>query len=62
MQGCEIMLILTRRSNESFILTLSDDIDESTPIGDVLNQQIEITPLGIKGNQRESDENWDIST
>jgi len=56
------MLILTRRSNESFILTLSDDIDESTPIGDVLNQQIEITPLGIKGNQRESDENWDIST
>ena len=45
------MLILTRRTNESLIFSLSDDIDPSTPISEVLNQPIEVLPLGIKGNQ-----------
>lgn len=45
------MLILTRRTDESIILTVSDDIDPATPISEVLNHPIEITPLGIKGNQ-----------
>lgn len=45
------MLILTRRPNESIILSLSDDIDPKTPISEIFSQSIEITPLGIKGNQ-----------
>lgn len=45
------MLILTRRPDESIVLSISEDIDPTTPISEVLNHPIEITPLGIKGNQ-----------
>ena len=30
-------LILTRKNDESFILRLSDDIDPSTPVGDIFD-------------------------
>ena len=35
-------LILTRKNDESFILRLSDDIDPSTPVGEIFDE-IKIT-------------------
>ena len=39
------------KPTESIILSLADGIDPATPIGDVLNQPIQITAAEMKGNQ-----------
>lgn len=46
------MLILTRKPSESVYIDLTEDLDPSTPIGDIFsNRRIEITIARVRGDQ-----------
>ncbi len=45
------MLALERREGESIIITLSDDVDPDTPIGQLLTEPIEIKFYEKRGNK-----------
>ena len=45
------MLALERREGESIFITLSDDIDPSTPVGEVFSEPIEIKFYEKRGNK-----------
>ena len=45
------MLALERKEGESIYLTLSKDVDTSTPVGDIFSEPVEIKFYEKRGNK-----------